>query len=109
LNQLAGFSVAIAFPHDVLNEGDPTLKPSDEVRRYGLNSDGDWSLWAKAAWHKVNSEEVVDKGSFGDRGVKERWIEVKTKTGQEGWVQMEKTTHDRIWHSGTFGDLCILD
>jgi hypothetical protein len=43
------------------------------------------------------------------RGVKEWWIEVKTKTGQEGWVLMEKTTHDRICHSGTFGDLCILD
>jgi hypothetical protein len=36
-------------------------------------------------------------------------FEVKTKTGQEGWVLMEKTTHDRIWRSGTFGDLCILD
>ena len=43
------------------------------------------------------------------RGLKERWIEAKTKTVQEGWVLMEKTTHDRIWHSGTFGDLYILD
>jgi hypothetical protein len=40
--------------------------------------------------------------------IKERRIEVKTKTRQEGWV-LEKTTHERIWHSGTFGDLCMLD
>jgi hypothetical protein len=54
----------MAFPHDVLNEGAPTLKAGDEVLRYGLNSDGDWNLWAKGALHQVNSEEVVDKGSF---------------------------------------------
>jgi hypothetical protein len=52
------------------SEGDPTPKPGDEVLRYGLNGDGYWNLGAKGAWHKVNSEEVVDKGSvrgFGDK------------------------------------------
>ena len=110
----------MAFPHDVLNEGDPTLKPGDEVLRYGLNSDGNWNLWAEGAWHKLNSGRWSTKAASAAsatkawvtspllRGVKERWIEVRTNTGQEGWVLMEKTT-DRIWHSGTFGDLCILD
>ena len=38
--------------------------------RYGLNSDADWKLWAKGAWHKVNSEDVIDKGSLCGLGDK---------------------------------------
>jgi hypothetical protein len=101
---------------------DPPLKPGDDVLLYGLNGDGDWNLWTKGAWHKVNSENVVAKGSscgFADKsqcyiaitknGLKEWWIQVKTNSGKKGWVLMGKTSHAKNWYSSTFGDLCMLD
>jgi|HubBroStandDraft_1064217.scaffolds.fasta_scaffold00006_61 hypothetical protein len=104
------------------HDDDPLFEPGDPALRYGLNSDGYWNLWAKGAWHKISAEEVVEKGSvcgFGDKsqcsvqivknGRKEWWIEVKTDTGQDGWVLVGKTTPDRIWQSRTFGELCMLD
>jgi hypothetical protein len=104
------------------SEDDPALKPGDNLLRYGLDSNGDWNLWTNGAWHKADAEKVVDKGTscgFADKtecyiaitenGAREWWINVKANPGQEGWVLMEKTTQDKTWQSGTFGELCTLD
>jgi hypothetical protein len=101
---------------------DPLLKAGDRVLRYGLNSDGFWNIWVNGAWNTVSEEDVVEKGSFcgfSDKtecyiaitkdGVKEWWIEVRTDTGQEGWVLAGKSTHGNRWYSGIFGELCMLD
>src|SRR5580704_14913776 len=72
-----------------------------------LNRDGGWTPWAKGTWHLAQGElcgggrqrqlvrrrrqkHVLHARYF--RGVKERWIEEKTKPGEEGGGLREKTS-----------------
>ena len=68
----------------ITQRGRPRLKPGDEVLRYDLNSDAGWNLCATGAWHKVNSEEVLDKGSlcgFGDKSMSYIAVTIKRREG----------------------------
>jgi hypothetical protein len=88
-------------------------KEGDVVLRYGRNGEGYWNFWVNGVWFTEYFEKVVSKDGwcgFADKnectirvtksGVKEWWVQVKTKSGHVGWVLAD---------DGTFGDLCMAD
>lgn len=100
----------------------PSLQSGDEVLGYGLRGDGNYVFWAKGVWYTLGYEFEGDlTGGCGfanksectfaisNRGVREWWVNVKTKAGVTGWVLASKTVHEKAWSDPNFRDLCILD
>lgn len=83
----------------LLVQAPPSLKPGDVILRYGLNKYDYWNLWGKGAWFTEYIDQVVEKSAscdFPDEracyvkiieyGLKEWWLQVKTRSGRTGWV-----------------------
>jgi hypothetical protein len=77
-----------------------SFKRGDVVLRYGFRDDGNWDFWGKGAWFKFDSEHEGNlKGECGfadanecefavlKRGVKERWVKVRTSSNLVGWMR----------------------
>jgi hypothetical protein len=99
---------------------DINLQPGDVILRYELLGEGDAKFWAKDVWYEDRSLwktiEKDGKGGCGagelcdskvvEDGIHERWVRVKTSTGQTGWTLVFKQTRDAYRGSGNFGNLC---
>jgi hypothetical protein len=100
-------------------DADLSLVAGDEVLLYGDHSDGNYDAWAKGRWFTYFIETIAAKGDrcgFADKsqctlviiknGVREWWVQVRTRTGSMGWMLAFKVTGDARWRSGNFGDIC---
>jgi hypothetical protein len=97
---------------------DLSLIPGDIVLRYDTFAEGDANIWAKGTWHeKYDLWTAVETDGTGCRadvcdskvvenGIKEWWVQVKTSTGQMGWVLSHKATRGVFSDSGNFDNLC---
>jgi hypothetical protein len=96
------------------------LKPGDIILRYEVLGEGSANFWAKGVWHEggnlwtaiekdgkggCGAVEVCDSKVIED-GIHERWVQVKTRTGQTGWALVFKDTRGTYWESGNFDSLC---
>jgi len=107
--------ILVTKPMPALN-----LKPGDIILRYESLGEGSANFWAKGVWYKDGNLwttiEKDGKGGCGavelcdskviEDGIHERWVQVKTSTGQMGWALFFKDTHGAYWDSGNFDSLC---
>jgi hypothetical protein len=96
------------------------LEPGDIILRYEQLAEGEANMWAKGVWHQAYdlSRTTSKDGKTGclaqDRcnskviedGTMEQWVQVKTSSGQTGWVLVFKVTRGVFWTGGNFGSLC---
>jgi hypothetical protein len=96
------------------------LKPGDIVLRFNRLGEGAADIWASGTWHKnYDASFTTEKNGLGCRrhclgavieeGVRENWVQVKTSSGQMGWVLNFKVTRGELWDSGNFDDLCAAE
>lgn len=93
------------------------LKPGDIILRFNRLGEGAADIWASGAWHNnYDASFTTEKNGLGCRkdclgrvieeGVREYWVQVKTSSGQTGWVLNFKATRGELWDSSNFDDLC---
>jgi len=92
------------------------VQPDDIVLRYGPYRKGKSNIWAKGEWHEYSGLATVEKDGSGcharcdsvvfQKGIIERWVEIRTSTANTGWVMAYRSTNDETWDSGDFGNLC---
>lgn len=93
------------------------LKPGDIILRFNRLGEGAADIWASGTWHKnYDASFTTEKNGLGCRrhclgavieeGVREYWVQVKTSSGQMGWVLNFKVTRGELWDSSNFDDLC---
>jgi hypothetical protein len=96
------------------------LEPGDFILRYEQLAEGEANMWANGVWHQAYdlSRTTSKDGRTGclaqDRcnskviedGTMERWVQVKTSSGNSGWVLAFKVTSGVFWDSGNFDSLC---
>jgi len=93
------------------------LKPGDIILRYNRLGEGAADIWTSGTWHSdYDASFTTEKNGLGCRkrclavvielGVREYWVQVKTSSGQTGWVLNFKVTRGQPWDSGNFHDLC---
>jgi hypothetical protein len=83
----------------------PSLKPGEVILRYGIDYDDNWNFWAKGTWFAENYAQVVEKDAscnwpdqrachvkIVEYGIKEWWLQVKTRSGSTGWALANKYT-----------------
>ena len=95
------------------------LQNDDVVLRYGRYRKGTANLWAKGEWGERDGLATVEKDGSGcrsqcdsvvfEQGTVEHWVEIRTSTGQTGWVLSSRLTNDASVDSGNFGNLCATD
>ena len=118
---LAGVNIT-RRPDRILVTGsmrDLSLIPGDVILRYDAFAEGHANIWAKGAWHENydlwTAVETDGAGCWAkdvcnskviENGIKEWWVQVKTGTGQTGWVLSHTVTRGKIWGSGNFDNLC---
>jgi len=107
--------ILVTKPMPTLN-----LKPGDMILRYESLGEGSANFWAKGVWYEDgNLWKTIEKdGETGcgaveacdskviEDGSHERWVQVKTSTGQTGWTLDFKDTRGAYWDSGNFDSLC---
>jgi hypothetical protein len=94
-----------AVATQLLVQAPASVKPGEVIFRYGLNKYNYWNFWAKGAWFTEYIDQVVERHAscnFPDEracyvkiieyGVKEWWLQVKTRSGRTGWVLATKYT-----------------
>jgi hypothetical protein len=96
------------------------LKPGDIILRYESLGEGSANFWAKGVWYEEgNLWKTIEKDGKGgcgaidvcdskviEDGIHERWVLVKTSTGQTGWALDFKETRGAYWQSSNFASLC---
>jgi hypothetical protein len=97
-----------------------SLRVGDVALGYGIEADENIVFWSRGTWFAVWIEAVAEKGGCGftsgfglggctidivQDGVSEWWVQVKTRSGLEGWVLAAKRNGAKRW-SGNFSDLC---
>ena len=118
---LAGANVTRAPDRILVTRPKPDLSliPGDTILRYDTFAEGDANIWAKGSWHEkytlwtavetdgagCGAKDVCDS-KVVQNGIKEWWIQVKTATGQTGWVLSHTATRGKFWDSGNFDNLC---
>jgi hypothetical protein len=125
----AGSKVTVLSGANIVREPDrvvvtqpfaqPSLKPGDVILRYGLDAGDYWNFWAKNAWFTVYIDQVVEKNSgceFPDRracwvkvfknGIKEWWLQVKTRDGRTGWGLASKYADIKDLGNTAFDGVC---
>ena len=96
---------------------DLQLKPGDVILRFNTLGEGAADLWTSGTWHNsYDASFTTEKNGLGcrrhclavviDDGIREYWVQVKTSSGQTGWVSNFKVTHSELWDSGNFDNLC---
>ena len=95
-----------------------SLKPGDTFLRYDTFGEGDANVWVNGIWHKdINMWRTIEKDGAGCRtddcdsivvenGTRERWVQVRTKTGTTAWMLDWKSSGDSFSDSGNFANLC---
>lgn len=87
-----------------------SVVPGDSILQYAEWGEGASDLWAKGVWHKASegdySQLDVDNVELVQHGVKEWWVEVKRKNGQQGWALSHGNfgNMDRLGDSSNEGD-----
>jgi hypothetical protein len=102
-----------------LVQAPPSLKPGDVIFRYGLNKYDYWNFWGKGAWFTEYIDQVVEKRAscdFPDEracyvkiieyGIKEWWLQLKTRGGRTGWVLATKYTDAKDLGYTAFDGVC---
>lgn len=93
------------------------LVPGDVILRYNRFGEGLADILANGIWHdKYDASFTTEKSGLGcrkhcwaeviERGVREWWVQVKTRNGETGWVLDTKVSRGEPWDSGNFHDLC---
>jgi hypothetical protein len=96
----------------------PFVGPGDKVLGYGYHPDGTTSFWSKGMWFTEHEEHVASKGvcGFADktqctiniikRGKQEWWMQLKTSSGETGWILGMKINGDNFWSGPNAGQAC---
>ncbi len=93
------------------------LKPGDIMLRFNRLGEGAADIWASGTWHNnYDASFTTEENGLGCRrhclgrvieeGVREYWVQVKSSSGQTGWVLNFKATRGELWDSSNFDDLC---
>jgi hypothetical protein len=95
------------------------LRTGDIILRYESLGEGSANFWAKGVWYEDgNLWTTIEKDGTGcgaveacdskviEDGIHERWVQVRTSSGQTGWALVFKDTHGAYWESGNFDSLC---
>ena len=95
------------------------LNVGDVVLVYGSHANGDVDFWAKGVWYTEYYEGIGDGGKCGfagfglggctvditEHGVKEWWVQLKTKSGRIGWALAYKRSGDKYPSEHNFDGL----
>lgn len=85
---------------------DPLLKKGDTIFTYTYEGEGFSSVWFRGAFHSefdISFAKWPDGSGCGgdhcaatyvDLGEKQWWVQIKTKSGATGWVDMEHSEFD---------------
>ncbi len=126
---IAGDKVTVLAGVNVIREPDralvttpflqPQLRPGEVILRYGLNKYDYWNFWAKGAWFAEYIDQVVEKRASCDfpdaracyikiieYGVKEWWLQVRTRNGRTGWVLATKYSDIKDLGYTAFDGVC---
>jgi len=97
---------------------DLSLKPGDTFLRYDTFGEGDANIWVHGVWHKdIDLSRTTEKDGAGcgnsecdsivvENGIRERWVQVKTRAGATAWMIDWTFTGDTFSDSGNFAILC---